>query len=138
MHGDDVRNSQFGAQEHGGVPARQRGMSMDEVNAPGSLQFAHSTHDPGEQERTRGRQTETSRQRQIAEPFRRHTAIFCAKLCSVKRLHCKDRVHDASLGKGIQWLRNEATRGIIVLRGIKRSQREHVKRLPVSRRVWSR
>src|SRR5262249_1067391 len=71
MQGDDVRNLQMARQQHGGVPAGQRSVGVDEVDPVFLMQVPHSREQPLREKSASAGQTQVSGNLRIANPFGR-------------------------------------------------------------------
>jgi hypothetical protein len=101
---------------------------MDKVDALRILQLTHLPHNPGKDKRSGSWKSKTSRQREIAQPSRRHAGFPRAQLSSVQRQHCEDGIYHSNLSKSVERFRNKTTSAIVTLARVEGGQRENVKR----------
>src|SRR2546421_7773917 len=120
MYGDYIRNAEFAAYQQGSVAARQRSMGVDQINGLVTMKFPHSSHDSRESERAGSGKSNAPRQRQIAEPFRRLSALTSRRFCAIHGLYRKHCASHSQPNQTVQRFRDETAARIIMLVGIER------------------
>jgi len=98
----------------GCVPARQRGMSMYEVNSLSLMQSTYASDESSEQESARTRKPGIAGQASVSDTLSRH---LCKRrqLALIKTIDCYDRVSDSMAANIRQRLSYKATGDSVVL-----------------------
>ena len=82
----------------------------------------------GKHKRSRGRESETTRQREVTDPLGWNGQRGTIRSFAIKRLDGKDSIFDSQFTQPEQWFVNETTEGVVTPVGIKRSQGQNVER----------
>src|SRR5579871_3535286 len=103
-------------------------MGMDQVNRVGAVQFPNGRNNSREDKCARSRKSDPSGQRKIAKPLGARISRAPTNARSIKGLDRKNGIAYSRLRKCFQRFRDEASRRLILLAGIKRRECEEVKR----------